>query len=577
MASFWDNVHSPTAMGRASASRSGLGMCLLGIWASVGGCVGHPVESLHLRAGNTCDVRTCGAVGDGVAVDTPALQRAIDRVAVGGGGTVSLPPGRYVSGSLLLRDGVTLRVERGATLLGSTDPAGYRDLTHAGAPLPPSPYTQAEATFPGLLLALDAHDVAITGGGTIDGRGAAVAAAIHRSQVDHRLRGNPKVRPDESLRPCLINFVRCHDVRVSDVTLRDSACWVQDYSDCDGLKLDHVTVRSQAFWNNDGIDIVGCRHVRVTGCDIDSADDGICLKSNGTACDDVAVRNCRVRSWANAVKLGTASFKGFSRVSISGVRVTGSGHAGLAIESVDGGVIDGVSVSDMMMTNVRAGIVIKLGSRHAPGGVVGAIRNVTLSDVTAELAEGDPDAGQRFHAPVPSYRHNRFPCLISGLPGHPIEQVTLRRVYFATPGGGTAAVAEVPLDRLAGIPEHAGGYPEYGMHGELPACGWFVRHAAGVAFDDVGVACFRTDFRAAAVFDDVYDLDVAGLHVSNAGGAAAVVAVRDVRGAVVHGGDAETAATAFVEHLDGCDGVTARDNALVAGTAAGSPGPSTSR
>ena len=550
----------------ASPSRFGVVTCLFGVVASVAGCAASPAGRLTPRPDHTCDVRACGAIGDGVAVDTPALQRAIDRVAAGGGGTVSLPPGRYVSGSLLLRTGVTLRIEPGATLLGSTAADDYYNLTRAGAPLPPSAYTQAEAAFPALLLALDAHDVAVTGGGTIDGRGAAVAAAVHQAQIDHRLPGNPKVRPDESLRPCLINFVRCRGVRVSDVTLRDSACWVQDYSDCDGLSVDHVTVRSQAFWNNDGIDLSGCRHVRVSDCDIDSADDGICLKSNATACEDIAIRDCRVRSWANAIKLGTASFVGFGRVSISGVRVTGSGHAGLAIESVDGGVIDGVSVSDVTMTNVRAGILVKLGSRHAPGGVVGAIRHVTLSDVTADLADGDPDAGQRFHAPVPKYKHNRFPCLISGLPGHPVEHVTLRRVGFTTPGGGTAAVAEVKLDRLADIPEHAGGYPEYGMHGELPACGWFVRHAAGVTLDDVSVTCRRSDFRAAAVFDDVSDLDVAGLRVSNAGGAAPVVALRDVRRAAVHGGTATAAADVFVRSLDGCDGVMATGNAIVART-----------
>ncbi len=546
-------------MGQPTPPRFRVVICLLGVVAGLGGC-GERAANPRVQPadGHTCDVRTCGAVGDGVAIDTPALQRAIDRVAADGGGTVSLPPGRYVSGSLLLRSGVTLRVERGATLLGSTAFADYRDLTHAGAPLPASPYpTQDETAYRGLLLALDAHDIAVTGGGTIDGRGAAVAAAIHQMQVDHRLAGSPKARPDESLRPCLINFVRCHDVRVSDMTLRDSACWVQDYSDCDGLSVDHVTVRSQAFWNNDGLDICGCRHARVTDCDIDSSDDGICLKSNGSACDDVAVRDCRVRSWANAIKLGTASFGGFRHVSVSRVRVTGCGHAGVSIESVDGAVIDDVAVSDLVMTNLRQAILVKLGSRHAPGGVVGAIRNVVLSDITADLADGNPDAGQRFHAPVPSYPHNRFPCIISGLPGHPIEHVTLRRITYRTPGGGVAAVAEVKLDQLGDVPEHAGGYPEYSMHGELPAFGWFVRHAAGVALEDVRVECRRPDFRAAAVFDDVSDLTVAGLQVPRSGGDPPVVALRNVRNAAIRGGDAATAGGLVVRTLGGCEAISA--------------------
>jgi polygalacturonase len=315
----------------------------------------------------------CGAAGDGRSSDTSALQLAIDRVAARGGGTVRLPPGRYVSGTLLLRSGVTFEVERGATLLGSTSFGEYRGPSDSGAELPPSPYTQDEARFRGLLVAVDAHDVAVTGGGTIDGRGATLADNIHRLQAEGHLPGNAAARPDESLRPCLINFVRCSHVRVADVTLRDSACWVENYTACDDLTVDHVTVRSQANWNNDGIDVSGCRHVRVAHCDIDSADDGICLKSNGSDCEDVDVHDCRVRSWANAIKFGTVSFGGFRHVAIRHVQVWGSGHAGLSIESVDGAVIDDLTVSDVAMTNLRQAILIKLGSRHTPGGHVGAI------------------------------------------------------------------------------------------------------------------------------------------------------------------------------------------------------------
>ena len=516
------------------------------------GACGPAVKPQAPPPDGACDVRACGAVGDGQANDTAALQLAVDRVAAAGGGTVRLPPGRYMSGTLFLRSGVTFDVEGGATLLGSTKFSDYQDLSHAGSPLPPSPYTQDEARFRALLVALDAHDVAVTGGGTIDGRGGLLAGNIHRLQAEGRLPGNAAVRPDESLRPCLINFVRCRGVRVADVTLRDAACWVENYTACDGLTLDHVTVRSQAYWNNDGIDLSGCRHVRVAHCDIDSADDGICLKSNGSDCQDVEVHDCRVRSWANAIKLGTVSFGGFRRVAIRHVQVWGSGHAGLSIESVDGAVIDDLTVSDVAMTNLRQAILIKLGSRHAPGGRVGAIRNVTLTDVTADLADGDPDAGQPFRAPVPAYRHNRFPCIISGLPGHPIGGVTLRRVTCHTPGGGSGAVASVPLDRLGDIPEHADGYPEYSMHGELPAFGWFVRHAAGVTLDDVRVACRRADGRAGLVFDDVCGLNGSGLEVADPGGGGPAIVLSRVRGASIRG----AVDPASVRVMDGCNGVS---------------------
>jgi polygalacturonase len=509
-----------------------------------------------------CDVKTCGATGDGHTLDTAALQLAIDHVSQIGGGTIDVPPGHYLTGTLILRDHTTLHLAAGAMLIGSTDIADYRNGADVGQPLPTSPYAQDESAFKALLLAVNAHDIAVTGDGTIDGRGAAVAAAIHQLQVEQKIPGNPKARPDESLRPRILNFVSCRNVRVAGVTLRDSACWVQNYTNCNGLTVDHVTVRSQAFWNNDGIDLTGCQHVRATHLDIDAADDGICLKSNATPCDDLLIQHCKVRSWANAIKFGNVSFQAFRHVTIDHVDVTGSGHAGLSIESVDGAIVDGITVSNVTLRNLRAGILIKLGDRHAPNGQTGAIRNVTLTHVTAELADGDPDAGQTFHAPVPSYKHNPFPCVISGLPDHPIENVVLRDVTFHTPGGGTAAVASVPLDQLQGIRENSKGYPEYSMHGELPAFGWFVRHAAAVTMGDVQVRCGQPDFRSAVVFDDVSALDVSALRITNPGGEGPVVALNRVHGATIRGDVATTTATAYLKSLTDCTAVTAADNVL---------------
>jgi hypothetical protein len=523
-------------------------------------CAVRPATSAAGAGAMRADVRRFGAKGDGQTVDTIAIQAAIDSVAKSGGGVVWLASGQYVSGSLLLKSHVTLRIESGAALLGSTAPQDYRNLSAVGKPLPVSQYPQDESRFGALLIALDQIDIAVTGGGTIDGRGATVAANIHQLQIDHRLPGNPASRPDESLRPCVINFVRCQQVRVTNITLRNSACWVENYSACDDLTVDHVVVRSQAFWNNDGIDISGCRHVQMSHCDIDSADDGICLKSNATPCEDVHIRDCRVRSWANAVKLGTASFVGFHHISISNCQVWGCGHAGLAIESVDGAVIDDVTVTVLKMTNLRQAIVVKLGSRHTPGGRVGAIRNVTLSDITAELADSDPDAGQPFKAPLPKYKHNRFPCLISGLPGHPIENLTIRRITYQTTGGGTPAVADVPLDKLTSIPENARGYPEYSMHGELPAFGWFIRHAAGLTLDAAEIDCRRVDSRVAVVCDDVLALNVTGLHVTNVGGTNAIIALNNVHDANIRGGIVATGSSSFLQTLDRCTGVVSTGN-----------------
>jgi hypothetical protein len=208
------------------------------------------------------DIRDYGAEPDGETLCTQAIQEAVDHCAGSGGGVVYLPPGRWLSGTIVMKSGVTLQLDAGCTLLGSRDLAQYPPMVPAYRS-----YTDVY-TDKSLIYAEKAERIAITGRGVIDGQG----DAFH---------GPYKVRP------YMIRLIGCRDVVVEDVTLCNSPMWVQHYLACDDVRIDGVTVRSRVNLNNDGIDIDSCRRVLVTRCNIDSGDDAIVLKSTSDRLHDL--------------------------------------------------------------------------------------------------------------------------------------------------------------------------------------------------------------------------------------------------------------------------------------------------
>src|ERR1035437_10140102 len=239
-----------------------------------------------------------GAVADGKTNNTNVIQKAIDDASAGGGGRVEVPSGRFVTGVITLLSNVELHLDDNAFLLGSTLRADY-------GPGKASP----------LIVSNHQHHIAITGKGTIDGRGQDLLKDIYirlnagTLQDTEWRKVNPwhHMRPTEENRPKLIEFDNCDSILIKNITIKNGLCWVQDYKNCSNLVIDSMKVESVTYWNNDGIDIVDCKNVKLTNSFINAADDGICLKSedpNG-ACENVYVANCRVRSSASAIKLGT--------------------------------------------------------------------------------------------------------------------------------------------------------------------------------------------------------------------------------------------------------------------------------
>jgi polygalacturonase len=376
------------------------------------------------------DVRDYGAKPDGKTMCTKSIQKAIDECAKNSGGTVYFPPGTFLSGTIYMKSNVTLRLDTGSTLLGSPSLKDYPPTVQAFRS-----YTD-NYTDKSLIYGEKLKRIAITGDGTIDGQGRA-------------FKGPYKVRP------YMIRIIQCQNVMVKDVTIQNSPMWVQHYLACDDVLIDGITVRSRVNANNDGINIDCCHRVLISNCNITSGDDAIVLKSTAARpCRNVTVSNCVLSSLCNGLKMGTESNGGFQNIVMTGCAIYDTRLAGIALEIVDGGTMDRVVVSNIAMNGIGAPIFLRLGNRARPfkkdmeKPKMGAMRNITISNIEATGA-------------------NPTGCAISGLPGHPIENVTISNTRLSFAGGGTKK------DAARAIPEKPTAYPEYSMFGRLPAYGFY--------------------------------------------------------------------------------------------------------
>lgn len=434
--------------------------------------------SLPAFAGNRsiCITKT-GARESLVKDNAPAIQKAIDRVSLAGGGTVTVPAGDFLTGPIELKSGVELHLEMGARLVGLPDIAAYEKahMTVNGKRSPHSSLIYAQAQ----------KDIAVTGPGTIDGQGGHPAFNVGKA--------------DPGGRPMIILFRDCRNVVVRDLRLENSAHWVQYYTDCEGVRISGLKVYSHCNYNNDGIDIES-RDVVVTNCIFDCEDDAICLKGAGRdLCADVAVSNCVAASNCNAVKLGTGSDCGYRDITISNITIRRASEdnfrhwstriagvtapvtviSGIALEVVDGGLLENVNISNISMRDVQTPIFIRMGRRGGssiPGG--SRMHGITISGVTA-------------------VSESMMSSSITGVPGLYPEDIYLSDIDITAPGGGTPEMTQIP------VPEAEDTYPENRKLGHsLPASGLYIRHANNVYLSNVRFHFREPDARPLIVTDD---------------------------------------------------------------------------
>ena len=529
-----------------SASSIALGMSATGIASTA------PLVTAK-GVGATRSILDYGAVPDGKTMNTRAIQRAIDETFQSGGGLVYAPPGTFLIGGLELKSRVTLYLEAGCVLLGSPNLSDYE--YHAGLPRGGSDVDGYHVIF-----ARNAEDVTLCGLGVIDGQGdawwepnpdrppAAPDQAWHDVASGHYQAKYNNSRPSP-----MVEIVQCRNVRIADVTLRNSAGWTLRPIDCETVVIDGVRIRNP-FWgrNTDGMDITACRNVFVSNCDIIGGDDGICLKSENPYGSDVpsskniTITNCVVSSASNGFKMGTATRGAFENIVFSNSVIYSDNDSpmmnrvigGINIETVDGGSVDGVVVSNIRMQNVRAPIFVRLGSRTKKEGSF--LRNVLIEgvDATGSIVTSS----------------------ITGVPGLRPTDITVSNCRLRT-------VAQGPADWAhRTIPEVADQYPESWMMGRLPAFGFYVRHADRVRLRNIDCITDKPDARPAIVCDDVDDIILAGLELSAPTGSAPLFDLRDTRRAFLTGMRAPAASQVFAA-ISGAasSGITLLGNSLTKG------------
>lgn len=443
-------------------------------------------------------------IPDPERVQTVEIQTAIDSISKAGGGVLCLSGGDYVSGTIALKDNVTLRIDAGARLLGSVNPydyAGYSIAEQDNNRMA----DKCSVRLMGLVVAERVHDIAITGSGVIDGRGLEVALAIdslhHIGKRIDPAYNTRRMRP--SIRPKLIDFEHVDGALIEDVGLRASAAWGLSLNNSNNIHVRNIYFVNRAYWNNDGIDIADCHNVLVDSCYIDSADDGIVLKSfdpdGGN--DNITIRNCEIRSSANALKIGTETFGYVKNVNISNIRIFDTFRSAVAIESVDGAKVENIKVDNIDAKNTGNGIFVRLG--HRRGDNTGCMKNIEISNLKCDIPFGRPDIDYDLRGPDINIIHNPFPNSITGIPGHKVENIRLKNITISHPGRGTKGMAYIGRYRIKDVPEEIDSYPEFHMFGELPAWGLYMRHVEGVDFENVKFLLRENDYRDAVVTDDV--------------------------------------------------------------------------
>ena len=480
------------------------------------------------------DVRNYGATGDGKTLDTPAINKAIDAAATAGGGTVFFPTGNYLSVSIHLKNNIALYLDQGATIIAANtsndvkyDPPepnqwdAYQDFGHSH-------------WHNSLIWGENLNNISILGPGMIWGRGLVRTGTQSRTQQQNDALNaardkepktpfgypNPRDAVESGWGNKSIALKNCRNVIIRDISILHGGHFAILATGVDNFTIDNIKIDT----NRDGIDVDACKNVRISNCTVNSPfDDGICPKSSfalgyARATENVTITNCQVSGYdegtlldgtfkrdyraANGtfsptgrIKFGTESNGGFKNITVD--NCVFDYCRGLALESVDGALLEDVTISNITMRDVsNCPIFLRLGSRmRGPAGPpVGQLRRVLISNIVVYNAEP------------------RYASIISGIPGHDIEDVTLNNIRIYYRGGGSKTQAALQP------PEKENDYPEPTMFGEIPAYGFFIRHVRGLEMSGVSVNYLKDDARAPFIINDGKSIDLRNLKAAHAAG-----------------------------------------------------------
>jgi len=429
------------------------------------------------------NVKQFGATGDGTTIETKAINKAIETAAGAGGGTVYFPAGNYQCGSIHLKSNVSLYIDQGATIIAAqaTKEAGYDE--------PEKIVTNEYEDFGhrhwhnSLIWGENLHDISILGPGTIYGKG------LERTNHVDKMKGEEDKNPNKS-----IALYKCRNIIIRDISILHGGWFGILATAADNMTIDNVKMDT----NRDGMDIDCCQNVRISNCSVNSPyDDGICLKSSyglntGRACENITITNCEVSGFdegsfldgtykrtveynggpTGRIKFGTESNGGYKNVTIS--NCVFSYCRGLALESVDGALMEDVSINNITMRDiVNAPIFVRLGARmRGPEGTpIGTATRISISNVTAYNVDAMQGA------------------IIAGLPGNEINDLTLDNIHIYFKGGGTKEQASTV------VPDQTKLYPEPKTFGITPSYGFYISHVKDLKMRNVETSFIAEDMR----------------------------------------------------------------------------------
>lgn len=473
-------------------------------------------------------VTNFGAKGDSITLDTKSIQSAIDKCNSDGGGTVILTQGIFRSGTIYLKSNVTLHIEAGSILLGSTNIGDYTTDTHKMM------YKNESRMDRCLIFAKNAKSTAITGFGEINGQ------------------GFPENFPKE--RPVLVRFLNCNKINLNNLSLLNPAAWTFAFLYCSDILVDGIHINSLANFNGDGLDFDGCRNVKVIDCSFNTSDDAICLQTSepDIPCSNVVISNCIFHSKWAGIRIGLLSRGDIESVTVNNCVFLDIEDSGLKIQMNEGAVMKNMIFSNLVMKNVVHPVFMTHCQQRACVDAPEELPQMkTMKGFLFENILAESDSGGKNSV-----------IIISGMEGNPIEDITFINIHMTNSGGGTSEdAARRKLNEFT--PEILNGWwPEVSLIGTVPAYGIYARHIKGLIIKDVSFFTDTIDLRPAVVMDDVSNANLSGVQANGRGTSESVFRFQQVQEATVRSCSASMTADIFikVEGTDSKDIFIARNN-----------------
>ena len=443
------------------------------------------------------NVKDYGAKGDGIVMDSCAIQKAIDACFEAGGGTVYIPEGKYLCATIHIKANVHIWLDKGALILGSKNTDDFDDYETDAADI--EFQDRSHSYFHHSLFHADnANDIAITGYGKIDMQ----SAWEDREYTDCHGKTYKWCRGAKA-----IAFKECTNVVIRDLVIRNVTDLAVYVAGCENVTISGLNI----FSHVDGISPDSCKNVTISDCIVDTGDDAIVPKCSYTlgrmkAMENLTISNCVVRSAVAAIKFGTESNSAYINTTVTGCTIYDTGTTGIGLKTADGALVEGFSISNISMRNVAVPILLMVGfrARGPVGTEIGQMRNVSISnvmitgpypddfDMTMAQNSGDYYKNDLRVRPV------RLPFIIAGQPDSIIKNVSLSNIQFVAPGGGTEA------DREYKMKEYREEYPHAKAYGNrAPAYGMFARHVDNLKLYNVEFETYKEDARDAIVLENV--------------------------------------------------------------------------